>query len=82
MNAQNLQSNFTSPAQSTLPTTKQDPRICATDDESIAPRQPKKSKQSLDYMVRSALAGGAAGCAVSIDMDKPQFRDCIHYSGS
>ena len=43
---------------------KQDPKLCATDDENVLPKRTKKSKQSLDYVLRSGLAGGAAGCAV------------------
>ncbi|MCJ1362671.1 hypothetical protein MMC16_001777 [Acarospora aff. strigata] len=54
----------------TLPTTgreKGQPAVCPTDDDTIAPRrvgtQKKMDKQSLDYVLRSGLAGGLAGCA-------------------
>lgn len=44
--------------------------ICPTDDEASVPRSKKHSssqkKQSLDYLWRSGVAGGLAGCAVSI----------------
>lgn len=55
----------------------QDPSICPTDQEakfhrpadaehrSIAGRQKTVDKRSWDYIVRSGLAGGVAGCAVS-----------------
>lgn len=45
-----------------------DPELCPTDSDSIAPkRDPKKvEKQSLDYALRTGLAGGLAGCAVSL----------------
>jgi len=57
----------------TLPPTgreKGQPAICPTDDDTIAPRragnQKKVDKRSLDYVLRSGLAGGMAGCAVRL----------------
>jgi solute carrier family 25 protein 16 len=44
--------------------TKHDPPICPTDDESVVPKK-KLNKQSVDYLWRSGVAGGLAGCAVS-----------------
>jgi hypothetical protein len=44
-----------------------DPRICPTDDEAIIPKKTtvtKFDKQSWNYIIRSAVAGGLAGCAV------------------
>lgn len=38
--------------------------ICPTDDDTIAPKSKKPNKQSLDYIWRSAVAGGLAGSAV------------------
>ncbi|KAI9836639.1 MAG: hypothetical protein M1819_001273 [Sarea resinae] len=40
---------------------KDEPALCPTDDEAIAPK--KTEKQSLDYILRTGLAGGMAGCA-------------------
>lgn len=40
-----------------------DAAICPTDDETVTPRK-RPSKQSVDYLWRSGLAGGLAGCAV------------------
>lgn len=45
-----------------------DPAICPTDDEhgsvAVATKQPL-DKRSFDYLWRSGVAGGLAGCAVS-----------------
>jgi solute carrier family 25 (mitochondrial carrier protein), member 16 len=41
-----------------------DPALCPTDDDAIAPKRLIPQKQSLDYVWRSGLAGGLAGCAV------------------
>jgi hypothetical protein len=44
-----------------------DPSICPTDDEAIIPKaggSKRLDKQSLEYIVKSGLAGGIAGCAV------------------
>jgi len=44
-----------------------DSKLCPTDDEAIIPKnatQTKFSKQSWNYIVRSGVAGGLAGCAV------------------
>lgn len=38
--------------------------VCPTDDDAIAPRTKKPHKQSLDYIWRTGVAGGLAGCAV------------------
>jgi hypothetical protein len=46
---------------------ERDPKICPTDDEAIIPkadRSRKLDKQSWEYVVKSGLAGGLAGCAV------------------
>jgi solute carrier family 25 protein 16 len=43
---------------------RQDPALCPTDGEAVVPRK-KLEKQSFDYLWRSAVAGGLAGCAVS-----------------
>lgn len=32
-----------------------------------------KNKQSLDYVLRSGLAGGIAGCAVGLLLTSPEF---------
>ncbi|KAH8651584.1 mitochondrial carrier domain-containing protein [Tricladium varicosporioides] len=37
--------------------------VCPTDDDTIAPRVKKPHKQSLDYIWRTGVAGGLAGCA-------------------
>lgn len=37
--------------------------VCPTDDDTIAPQRKKRNKQSLDYIWRSGVAGGLAGCA-------------------
>ena len=41
---------------------KKEPPVCPTDDETIAP---KAKTRSWDYVWRSGVAGGVAGCAVS-----------------
>ncbi|KAK0672312.1 putative mitochondrial carrier protein LEU5 [Cercophora samala] len=68
-----------------------DPAVCPTDDEAQVPRKPAKNKRSLDYVWRSGVAGGLAGCAaktVVAPLDRvkilfqshnPQF---IKYTGS
>jgi hypothetical protein len=48
--------------------TARDPKICPTDDEAIIPKSAtstKFNKQSWNYIIRSGVAGGLAGCAVS-----------------
>ncbi|KAI9679316.1 MAG: hypothetical protein M1817_005336 [Caeruleum heppii] len=43
-----------------------DPALCPTDQDTIPPRRQQKKKidkQSLDYVLRTGLAGGLAGCA-------------------
>ncbi|KAF4634512.1 hypothetical protein G7Y89_g3593 [Cudoniella acicularis] len=37
--------------------------VCPTDDDSIAPKTRKPHKQSFDYIWRTGIAGGLAGCA-------------------
>jgi hypothetical protein len=44
--------------------TRRDAAVCPTDDEAVTPRK-QWDKQSVDYLWRSGLAGGMAGCAVS-----------------
>jgi solute carrier family 25 protein 16 len=55
-----------------------DPKICPTDDETIVPkRDPKRrlNKQSWEYVIKTGIAGGLAGCAVCplfcIDLQRP-----------
>lgn len=45
---------------------KKDVPVCPTDDEAIVPRRKTKntSRQSWDYVWKSGVAGGLAGCAV------------------
>jgi solute carrier family 25 protein 16 len=38
--------------------------VCPTDDDAITPERKKRDKQSFDYIWRTGLAGGLAGCAV------------------
>jgi solute carrier family 25 protein 16 len=40
------------------------PAVCPTDDEAQVPRKTAKDKRSFDYVWRSGVAGGMAGCAV------------------
>jgi hypothetical protein len=40
-----------------------DPTVCPTDDEAIVPKR-KLKKQSAEYIIKSGIAGGLAGCAV------------------
>ena len=46
-----------------------EPLICPTDEEALAPRKGqihrKVDKRSPEYIIKSGLAGGIAGCAVS-----------------
>lgn len=43
---------------------RKEPALCPTDQETITPKAKKYHKQSLEYVWRSGLAGGLAGCAV------------------
>lgn len=49
---------------------RQEPAVCPTDDDQVAPRRNsqepsrKLAKQSPEYMWKSGVAGGLAGCAV------------------
>jgi hypothetical protein len=43
---------------------RKEPAICPTDDEAQVPRKASKDKRSFDYVWRSGVAGGLAGCAV------------------
>lgn len=43
-----------------------DPALCPTDDDAIAPKRKSPEKRSLEYVWRSGLAGGLAGCAVRL----------------
>jgi solute carrier family 25 protein 16 len=38
-----------------------------TDDNGVVPKARKPNKQSLDYVWRTGVAGGMAGCAVCFD---------------
>ncbi|KAF1817182.1 mitochondrial carrier [Eremomyces bilateralis CBS 781.70] len=46
---------------------RNEPGICPTDDDAIVPKgtatEKRKNKQSWDYVVKSGIAGGIAGCA-------------------
>jgi solute carrier family 25 (mitochondrial carrier protein), member 16 len=50
------------------PRIKEEPPVCPTDDEAVTP---KRKAQSLDYIWRSGVAGGIAGCAVSNGQCEP-----------
>ncbi len=39
--------------------------VCPTDDEAVVPRKKDLNRQSFDYLWRSGVAGGVAGCVVS-----------------
>lgn len=39
------------------------PALCPTDDDAVVPKRKVKHKQSWDYVWRSGVAGGLAGCA-------------------
>jgi hypothetical protein len=41
-----------------------EPVLCPTDNEAILPKK-KLNKQSWDYVIKSGVAGGLAGCSVS-----------------
>jgi hypothetical protein len=46
-----------------------DPKICPTDDEAIIPKSEARkrlNKQSWEYIIKSGVAGGLAGCAVCL----------------
>jgi solute carrier family 25 protein 16 len=43
---------------------RSDPALCPTDEDATAPKKRAPEKLSLDYVWRSGLAGGLAGCAV------------------
>lgn len=49
---------------------QREPAICPTDEGSVVPKKhPEKrklDKRSWEYIVKSGIAGGFAGCAVSI----------------
>jgi solute carrier family 25 protein 16 len=67
-------SNMTSvhaPATAPARRTAREPSICPTDDEVRVPkkeesRRLKTDKKSWEYIVKSGIAGGMAGCAVGI----------------
>jgi solute carrier family 25 protein 16 len=51
---------------------QREPAICPTDDDAIVPSKEHKKldKRSWEYMAKSGIAGGLAGCAVSLpDID-------------
>ena len=59
-------------AQSRSRREREAPAVCPTDDHTAVPKRASaKSKQSLDYVWRSGLAGGLAGCAVSFNYIQP-----------
>jgi solute carrier family 25 protein 16 len=43
---------------------RSDPALCQIDEDTIAPKKKGPEKRSFDYVWRSGLAGGMAGCAV------------------
>lgn len=50
-----------------------DAAVCPTDDEAVTPAA-HPNKQSVDYLWRSGLAGGLAGCAVRDPHPSPPTR--------
>ncbi|AEO66850.1 uncharacterized protein THITE_2088327 [Thermothielavioides terrestris NRRL 8126] len=42
---------------------RKEPAVCPTDDEARVPRKAVQDKRSFDYVWRSGVAGGVAGCA-------------------
>ncbi|KAL2158996.1 hypothetical protein VTH06DRAFT_3027 [Thermothelomyces fergusii] len=42
---------------------RKEPAVCPTDDEAQVPRKTSKDKRSFDYVWKSGVAGGLAGCA-------------------
>ncbi|KAK3353064.1 mitochondrial carrier domain-containing protein [Lasiosphaeria hispida] len=42
---------------------QQNPAVCPTDNEAAVPRNKSDNKRSLDYVWRTGVAGGLAGCA-------------------
>mgnify|MGYP001561233763 CR=1 FL=1 len=58
--------------------TSKDAAVCPTDDEAVTPRK-QPNKQSIDYLWRSGLAGGLAGCAVR-DIHPPLLSIFVCYS--
>lgn len=51
---------------------RREPAICPTDDDSIVPKKhperQKLNKSSREYIIKTGVAGGFAGCAVSTMM--------------
>jgi hypothetical protein len=46
---------------------RKEPAICPTDDDAIVPPRPQQAqldKKSWEYIIKSGVAGGMAGCAV------------------
>jgi solute carrier family 25 protein 16 len=54
------------PGVSMVGRTKKTPALCPTDDDAIVPSKPrtKLDKKSPEYLLKSGVAGGLAGCAV------------------
>jgi len=66
----NSEDNNTNPMTSALISPRREPAICPTDDDAILPRRKKEEaqkrkvdKRSTEYIVKSGMAGGLAGCA-------------------
>ncbi|KAL1849691.1 hypothetical protein VTK73DRAFT_9830 [Phialemonium thermophilum] len=71
-----------------------DAAVCATDDEAVVPRKRPVDKRSFDYLWRSGVAGGVAGCAaktavapldrvkILFQASNPQFLNSSHTSRS
>ncbi|KAL3965412.1 hypothetical protein ACCO45_002416 [Purpureocillium lilacinum] len=61
-------------------TGRKDPAVCPTDDETLTPR--KKDTRTWNYVWRSGVAGGMAGCAVCQDARRPLDRVKILFQAS
>ncbi|KAI9848041.1 MAG: hypothetical protein M1837_001143 [Sclerophora amabilis] len=65
---------------------KDQPAVCPTDQDSITPSVKQSTaryhKQSLDYVLRSGLAGGLAGCAVCLATPTEHLLDIRDQGGA
>lgn len=62
----NIQSHVSS---HTLSKSPKEPPVCPTDQEAVAP---KAQMNSFEYVWKSGVAGGLAGCAVSLSESKTE----------